>query len=179
MRDITRRNFLKGTAAAVAVTVIPIPKEEVNAYVTPEEAENYFKARFDDSTPLGIRPQTARVRWTMARMPRTKSYCISGDILVASVDPELMHSMLDSEWDGQLRQAYPGVRIPDANAEVRGPDEDIVFNSHLNATLELTSLDKSQIEWAQNSIRDAFREKAPNGLWMEFALGNPGPGIEQ
>jgi hypothetical protein len=169
---LSRRNFLRGTVGAVAVTVFPIPREELNAYITPEQADDY-RRKVIERTEAHL----ARVRWTKAWWPERKCFVLSGDILVASPEPDLMHSMMFIE--GGHEEKKPSVWIPSASAECS--DAEIVFNSHLNVTLELSkrALSGDGLAFHQDVIRAAFREKAPDGLWMELALGDPGSGVEQ
>ncbi len=164
---LSRRNFLRGTVGAVAVTVAGplLPKEaqaklfdQPDSYVTPEEADSYLQER------LAAIP--ARIRWTLLYNPPRKTYLLSGDILAWSPGDQVMEKLDEYLEHGTV----DGQRVEGISPGILG--DEVVFNAHLNATQEIRSQNDLLIQFAQRAIRDALADAARPEMWGELAL-NP------
>ena len=144
MKDITRRNFLKGTAGAVVVTVTGtlLPKEAQTKLIEEaggDESLNEIRLRCGEETHFGVTPNS-RIRWTLYEHPTRKTYSLSGDILVWRMDKD----------DGEIS---------------------FKLNTHLNATQEINSKDDELLlQFAQRAIREAFEDHADRRMWGELEV---------
>ena len=165
---ISRRDFLKGTAGAVAVTITGtlLPKEaQAKLLDQPEEAREHREGVLGQYVGMELEMSPARIRWTLYEHPTRKTYSLSGDILVWSPGDE-MKVKLD-EW--MEHGTVDGWRAEGVALGIRG--DEVVFATHLNATQEIISKDDELlIQFAQRSILSAFEAHADRRMWGEVGL---------
>jgi hypothetical protein len=172
MSKLSRRSFLRGTVGAVAVTVIPLS----TPYTAPEETVNRLQVGQEDG-PFADSPGIARIRWTKTYDPARLMHSLTGDVLCGE--------MADSVDPSKVRlEIYEGVRLPtraDHTARMGDENECWVFNLHQSATVEIPRPGTDDdIAFAQELIRNAFRDKTPEYLWGEMALNVAAPpGVKQ